>query len=40
MRAYLKNVALINDFKQYYKDNNQPIYENPSQEIRAGEYQP
>jgi altronate hydrolase len=25
-----KTVALINDFKRYYVDNNQPIYENPS----------
>lgn len=25
-----KTVALINDFKQYYIANNQPIYENPS----------
>jgi altronate hydrolase len=25
-----KTVALINDFKQYFMDNNQPIYENPS----------
>lgn len=27
---FQKTVALINDFKQYYKSYNQPIYENPS----------
>jgi altronate hydrolase len=31
-----KTVALINDFKQYYKDNNQPIYENPSPGNKSG----
>ena len=25
-----KTVELINDFKQYFKDNHQTIYENPS----------
>ncbi|WP_237154728.1 UxaA family hydrolase [Oryzibacter oryziterrae] len=31
-----KTVALINDFKQYYLDNKQPIYENPSPGNKAG----
>lgn len=31
-----KTVALINDYKQYYKDNNQPIYENPSPGNKKG----
>ena len=31
-----KTVALINDFKRYYVDNNQPIYENPSPGNKAG----
>lgn len=29
-------VAMINEFKQYYKDHNQPIYENPSPGNKAG----
>ncbi len=29
-------VTLINDFKQYYVDNNQPIYENPSPGNKQG----
>ncbi|MTI16516.1 altronate dehydratase [Rhodobacteraceae bacterium RKSG542] len=29
-------VTLINDFKQYYVDHNQPIYENPSPGNKAG----
>ena len=31
-----KTVKLINDFKQYYKDNNQTIYENPSPGNKKG----
>ena len=31
-----KTVALINDFKQYYEDNHQPIYENPSPGNKEG----
>jgi altronate hydrolase len=31
-----KTVSLINDFKQYYIDNKQPIYENPSPGNKAG----
>ena len=31
-----KTVALINDFKQYFMDNNQPVYENPSPGNKAG----
>ena len=31
-----KTVALINDFKRYYVDNHQPIYENPSPGNKAG----
>ena len=31
-----KIVALINDFKQYYQSNNQPVYENPSPGNKAG----
>ncbi len=31
-----KTVALINDFKQYYEDHHQPIYENPSPGNKAG----
>lgn len=31
-----KTVTLINDFKRYYVDNNQPIYENPSPGNKAG----
>lgn len=31
-----KTVSLINDFKRYYEDNHQPIYENPSPGNKAG----
>ena len=31
-----KTVELINDFKQYFKDNHQTIYENPSPGNKAG----
>ena len=31
-----KTVHLINDFKDYFKQNNQPIYENPSPGNKAG----
>jgi len=31
-----KTVLLINDFKDYFKQNNQPIYENPSPGNKAG----
>jgi len=31
-----KTVALINDFKQYFIENNQPIYENPSPGNKKG----
>ena len=31
-----KNVKLINDFKEYFKSNNQPVYENPSPGNKAG----
>ena len=31
-----KTVSLINDFKQYYKDNHQTIYENPSPGNKKG----
>jgi len=31
-----RTVALINDFKRYYVDNDQPIYENPSPGNKAG----
>ncbi len=33
---FFETVALINDFKQYYKDYNQPIYENPSPGNKKG----
>ncbi len=33
---YHKTVALINDFKNYYKQYNQPIYENPSPGNKKG----
>ncbi|MGB8455398.1 MAG: altronate dehydratase family protein [Anaerocolumna sp.] len=33
---FLKTVALINDFKQYYTDHNQTIYENPSPGNKKG----
>ncbi len=31
-----KTVALINDFKEYFLKNNQPVYENPSPGNKAG----
>lgn len=31
-----KTVELINDFKQYFKDNHQTIYENPSPGNKKG----
>ncbi len=31
-----KTVSLINDFKQYFISNNQPVYENPSPGNKAG----
>lgn len=31
-----KIVALINNFKEYYQSNNQPVYENPSPGNKAG----
>ncbi|MFR3549021.1 MAG: hypothetical protein ACLTTW_01345 [Coprobacter sp.] len=31
-----KTVHLINDFKAYFMSNNQPVYENPSLEIKGG----
>lgn len=31
-----KTVALINDFQQYFINNNQPVYENPSPGNKAG----
>ncbi len=31
-----KTVKLVNDFKQYFKDNNQTIYENPSPGNKSG----
>jgi altronate hydrolase len=31
-----QTVTLINDFKQYFLDNNQPIYENPSPGNKKG----
>ncbi len=31
-----ETVKLINDFKQYYRDHNQPIYENPSPGNKSG----
>jgi altronate hydrolase len=33
---FQKTVALINDFKQYFISNNQPVYENPSPGNKAG----
>lgn len=33
---FQETVQLINDFKQYYKDNNQTIYENPSPGNKKG----
>ncbi len=35
-RVFEDIVRLINDFKQYYYDNNQPIYENPSPGNKEG----
>ena len=34
--TFLKTVQLVNDFKQYFIDYNQPIYENPSPGNKAG----
>lgn len=34
--VFHKIVHLINDFKQYYEDHNQPIYENPSPGNKKG----
>ncbi|WP_174727497.1 UxaA family hydrolase [Mesobacillus harenae] len=34
--VFHKTVDLINDFKQYFIDHNQPIYENPSPGNKAG----
>lgn len=34
--TFNKTVALINDFKQYFISNNQPVYENPSPGNKAG----
>ncbi len=34
--TFEKTVKLINNFKQYYQDNNQPCYENPSPGNKAG----
>ena len=34
--VFEKTVTLINDFKQYFIDNNQPVYENPSPGNKAG----
>ena len=33
---FRKTVCLINDFKQYYEDHHQPVYENPSPGNKAG----
>ncbi len=33
---FAQTVAMINDFKRYYIDHNQPIYENPSPGNKAG----
>ena len=35
-QTFHKTVQLINNFKQYYQDNNQPCYENPSPGNKAG----
>lgn len=35
-QLFEETVKLINDFKQYYKDNNQTIYENPSPGNKKG----
>ena len=34
--TFEKTVALINDFKMYFKNHNQTIYENPSPGNKAG----
>ena len=34
--VFEKTVSLINDFKQYFVDHNQPVYENPSPGNKAG----
>ena len=31
-------VQMINDFKQYFMDHRQPVYENPSREIKQEEF--
>lgn len=36
VEVFDKTVSLINEFKQYYVDNKQPIYENPSPGNKAG----
>ena len=36
IEIFNKTVALINDFKQYFINNNQPVYENPSPGNKAG----
>ncbi len=35
-KTFDKTVALINDFKDYFIQNNQPVYENPSPGNKAG----
>jgi len=35
-KVYQKVVNLVDDFKQYFVDNNQPVYENPSPGNKAG----
>lgn len=35
-KVFDKTVAMINNFKQYFIDHNQPIYENPSPGNKAG----
>ena len=34
--TFTKTVSLINDFKEYFMKNNQPVYENPSPGNKAG----
>jgi altronate hydrolase len=36
IEVFDKTVEMINDFKQYYIKNNQPVYENPSPGNKAG----
>ncbi|MBS3970729.1 MAG: altronate dehydratase [Clostridia bacterium] len=36
VEIFNKAVSLINDFKEYFLENNQPVYENPSQGNKAG----